>query len=152
MAKSKSKKPLLRARPKRTAKPSAKAKAPVKKVKPAARGAKRPAAKAKVAKAKTARKPSAKSAAARGAKAAKPASAKTKAKPVAGAQAKATSPLAVAKPRPPQIGRDWSKTLFLPKTDFPMKAGLPEREPELLKRWQRVRLYEIGRASWRVRV
>ena len=147
MAKSKSKKPLLRARPKRAAKPSAKAKAPVKKVKPAARGAKRPAAKAKVAKAKTARKPSAKSAAARGAKAAKPASAKTasaktKAKPVAGAQAKATSPLAVAKPRPPQIGRDWSKTLFLPKTDFPMKAGLPEREPELLKRWEWVRLYD----------
>ena len=142
MAKSKSKKPLLRARPKRAAKPSAKAKAPVKKVKPAARGAKRPAAKAKVAKAKTARKPSAKSAAARGAKAAKPASAKTKAKPVAGAQAKATSPLAVAKPRPPQIGRDWSKTLFLPKTDFPMKAGLPEREPELLKRWERLRLYD----------
>jgi isoleucyl-tRNA synthetase len=142
MAKSKSKKPLLRARPKRGAKPSAKAKAPVKKVKPAARGAKRPAAKAKVAKAKTARKPSARSAAARGAKAAKPASAKTKAKPVAGAQAKATSPLAVAKPRPPQIGRDWSKTLFLPKTDFPMKAGLPEREPELLKRWERLRLYD----------
>ena len=44
--------------------------------------------------------------------------------------------------RPPQIGRDWSATLFLPKTDFPMKAGLPEREPELLKRWQRVRLYD----------
>src|SRR6478752_8406143 len=149
MAKSKSKKPLLRARPKRAAKrsASAKAKAPVKKVKPAAKGAKSPAAKAKVAKAKTARKPSAKSAAARGAKAAKPASAKTasaktKAKPVAGAQAKATSPLAVAKPRPPQIGRDWSKTLFLPKTDFPMKAGLPEREPELLKRWERLRLYD----------
>ncbi|MGA7374235.1 MAG: class I tRNA ligase family protein, partial [Methyloceanibacter sp.] len=142
MAKSKSKKPLLRARSKRAAQPSAKAKAPVKKVKPAARGAKRPAAKAKVAKAKTARKPSARSAAARGAKAAKPASAKTKAKPVTGAQAKATSPLAVAKPRPPQIGRDWSKTLFLPKTDFPMKAGLPEREPELLKRWERLRLYD----------
>ena len=144
MAKSKSKKPLLRARPKRAAKrsASAKAKAPVKKVKPAAKGAKSPAAKAKVAKAKTARKPSAKSAAARGAKAAKPASAKTKVKPVAGAQAKATSLLAVAKPRPPQIGRDWSKTLFLPKTDFPMKAGLPEREPELLKRWEWVRLYD----------
>ncbi|HEY9521434.1 MAG TPA: isoleucine--tRNA ligase [Methyloceanibacter sp.] len=45
-------------------------------------------------------------------------------------------------PRPPQIGRDWSATLFLPKTDFPMKAGLPEREPELLKRWARIRLYD----------
>ena len=48
--------------------------------------------------------------------------------------------MAVAKP--PQIGRDWSQTLFLPKTDFPMKAGLPEREPELLKRWARLRLYD----------
>ena len=36
-----------------------------------------------------------------------------------------------------RTGRDWSETLFLPKTDFPMKAGLPEREPELLKRWRR---------------
>jgi isoleucyl-tRNA synthetase len=41
-----------------------------------------------------------------------------------------------------QTGRDWSETLFLPKTDFPMKAGLPEREPELLKRWARLRLYD----------
>ncbi len=44
--------------------------------------------------------------------------------------------------KPPQTGRDWSATLFLPKTDFPMKAGLPKREPELLKRWERLRLYE----------
>jgi isoleucyl-tRNA synthetase len=42
----------------------------------------------------------------------------------------------------PQTGRDWSETLFLPKTDFPMKAGLPEREPELLKRWELLRLYD----------
>jgi len=41
-----------------------------------------------------------------------------------------------------QTGRDWSATLFLPKTDFPMKAGLPEREPELLKRWHEIRLYD----------
>jgi isoleucyl-tRNA synthetase len=44
--------------------------------------------------------------------------------------------------RPPQIGRDWSKTLFLPTTDFPMKAGLPQKEPELLARWQALRLYD----------
>ena len=50
--------------------------------------------------------------------------------------------VAASKPKPPQIGRDWSATLFLPKTDFPMKAGLPEREPELLKRWERLRLYD----------
>ncbi|MGH6802297.1 MAG: class I tRNA ligase family protein, partial [Methyloceanibacter sp.] len=50
-----------------------------------------------------------------------------------------------------QTGRDWSATLFLPKTDFPMKAGLPEREPELLKRWERLGLYERLRAEARGR-
>ena len=29
--------------------------------------------------------------------------------------------------------KDYSKTLFLPQTDFPMRAGLPQREPEILK-------------------
>jgi isoleucyl-tRNA synthetase len=38
--------------------------------------------------------------------------------------------------------KDYSKTLFLPETDFPMRAGLPQREPEILKRWKEVRLYE----------
>ncbi len=36
---------------------------------------------------------------------------------------------------------DYSKTLFLPQTDFPMRAGLPQREPELLKRWAEMDLY-----------
>ena len=35
-------------------------------------------------------------------------------------------------------GRDWSKTLFLPQTDFPMRAGLPDLEPKLLKRWDEI--------------
>jgi isoleucyl-tRNA synthetase len=39
-------------------------------------------------------------------------------------------------------GRDWGKTLFLPKTDFPMKAGLPDLEPRLLARWNEMGLYE----------
>ena len=30
---------------------------------------------------------------------------------------------------------DYKATIFLPKTDFPMKAGLPQREPELLAYW-----------------
>ena len=30
-------------------------------------------------------------------------------------------------------GIDYRETVFLPKTDFPMKAGLPEREPTLLE-------------------
>ena len=38
-------------------------------------------------------------------------------------------------------GRDYRDTLFLPKTDFPMKAGLPVREPEWLERWQKLDLY-----------
>ena len=37
--------------------------------------------------------------------------------------------------------RDWSATLFLPKTSFPMKAGLPRLEPELLHRWASIGLY-----------
>ena len=37
--------------------------------------------------------------------------------------------------------RDWGATLFLPKTDFPMRAGLPQMEPKLLERWQRMNLY-----------
>ena len=32
--------------------------------------------------------------------------------------------------------RDWRDTVFLPKTDFPMKAGLPQKEPAILARWQ----------------
>ena len=39
-------------------------------------------------------------------------------------------------------GRDYSETLFLPKTDFPMRAGLPKREPEILKRWESMQLYK----------
>jgi isoleucyl-tRNA synthetase len=38
--------------------------------------------------------------------------------------------------------RDYSETLFLPKTDFPMRAGLPQKEPEILARWQRLGLYD----------
>lgn len=46
-----------------------------------------------------------------------------------------------------QEGRDYSKTLFLPKTEFPMRAGLPQREPEILKRWEKLGLYKRLRAS-----
>jgi isoleucyl-tRNA synthetase len=45
-----------------------------------------------------------------------------------------------AKEKTPE-GRDWSDTLFLPQTDFPMRAGLPDLEPKLLKRWQETDLY-----------
>ncbi|PKL39252.1 MAG: isoleucine--tRNA ligase [Spirochaetae bacterium HGW-Spirochaetae-1] len=36
---------------------------------------------------------------------------------------------------------DYSKTVNLPTTDFPMKANLPQREPETLKRWEEDKLY-----------
>ncbi|WP_411816618.1 isoleucine--tRNA ligase [Hyphococcus sp. DH-69] len=39
-------------------------------------------------------------------------------------------------------GRDYKDTLFLPKTDFPMRAGLPKREPQWLKRWSEMNLYQ----------
>jgi isoleucyl-tRNA synthetase len=37
--------------------------------------------------------------------------------------------------------RDWKSTLLLPRTSFPMKADLPKREPERLKRWGETNLY-----------
>ncbi|WP_288430092.1 isoleucine--tRNA ligase [uncultured Agrobacterium sp.] len=42
---------------------------------------------------------------------------------------------------------DYSSTLYLPQTDFPMRAGLPQKEPELVKRWQQMDLYKKLRAS-----
>jgi isoleucyl-tRNA synthetase len=36
---------------------------------------------------------------------------------------------------------DYSKTLYLPQTDFPMRAGLPEKEPQIVARWQEMDLY-----------
>jgi isoleucyl-tRNA synthetase len=47
--------------------------------------------------------------------------------------------------------RDYSETLFLPKTDFPMRAGLPQKEPELLARWEKLGLYQRLRAAARGR-
>jgi isoleucyl-tRNA synthetase len=37
--------------------------------------------------------------------------------------------------------RDYRDTVFLPQTDFPMKAGLPEKEPKILARWQEQDIY-----------
>ena len=38
--------------------------------------------------------------------------------------------------------RDYSSTLNLPKTEFPMRAGLPTKEPEIIARWDEIGLYE----------
>ena len=40
------------------------------------------------------------------------------------------------------MSQNYKDTLNLPRTDFPMKANLTAREPELLKMWQETRLYE----------
>jgi isoleucyl-tRNA synthetase len=37
---------------------------------------------------------------------------------------------------------DYSKTLYLPQTDFPMRAGLPEKEPAMVQRWQDMGMYK----------
>ncbi|MCA3633348.1 MAG: isoleucine--tRNA ligase [Methylobacterium sp.] len=43
---------------------------------------------------------------------------------------------------------DYAQTLFLPETPFPMRAGLPQKEPEILKRWAEIDLYaRIRKAS-----
>src|SRR5262250_2591012 len=41
-----------------------------------------------------------------------------------------------------QMGQNYKDTLRLPRTDFPMKANLAEREPELLKKWDESRVYQ----------
>jgi isoleucyl-tRNA synthetase len=130
--------------------PKSKSKA-VAKAKPAkSKAAKPKTVKLKAARPKTAKLKAVKAKAMKSAakpKATKPKSAKSKsAKPKAPkpSKAKAAKPKAKtpAAPLKVQIGRDWSETLFLPKTDFPMKAGLPQREPELLARWAKMRLYD----------
>jgi isoleucyl-tRNA synthetase len=42
---------------------------------------------------------------------------------------------------------DYSTTLFLPQTEFPMRAGLPDREPSWLKRWEELDIYARQRAQ-----
>ena len=37
---------------------------------------------------------------------------------------------------------DYKSTVFLPKTDFPMRAGLAKKEPLILEKWDKIGLYE----------
>ena len=39
------------------------------------------------------------------------------------------------------MSQDYNATLNLPKTEFPMRAGLAKREPEMLKNWQELDVY-----------
>src|SRR3990167_6615384 len=43
------------------------------------------------------------------------------------------------------IMTDYKSTLNLPQTDFPMKANLPQREPETLQKWQAMDIYAAKR-------
>ncbi len=37
---------------------------------------------------------------------------------------------------------DYKDTVFLPKSSFGMRGGLPQREPEMIKRWNKINLWE----------
>src|SRR5204863_8626326 len=43
---------------------------------------------------------------------------------------------------PLAMGQNYKDTLNLPRTEFPMKANLPTREPEMLRNWEETRLYQ----------
>ncbi|GLQ05639.1 isoleucine--tRNA ligase [Sneathiella chinensis] len=45
------------------------------------------------------------------------------------------------------MSTDYKSTLFLPATNFPMKAGLPNKEPGLLERWETMNLFGLQRAQ-----
>jgi len=40
------------------------------------------------------------------------------------------------------VTRDYRSSVFLPRTSFPMRAGLPKREPEILARWEEMGLFD----------
>jgi isoleucyl-tRNA synthetase len=69
--------------------------------------------------------------------------------PADGAKVKAAAGNASAAPVPARKeadsgggAREWRETMFLPVTDFPMKAGLPVLEPRLLERWETLGVYK----------
>ena len=45
------------------------------------------------------------------------------------------------------MAEDYKSTVFLPKTTFPMRAGLPVREPEILAHWRRIEVWRRQRNS-----
>jgi isoleucyl-tRNA synthetase len=54
----------------------------------------------------------------------------------------ASGPATKTLPKAASAPPDYSKSLYLPQTDFPMRAGLPVKEPEILARWQEIGLYQ----------
>ncbi|MEM1037124.1 MAG: isoleucine--tRNA ligase [Pseudomonadota bacterium] len=53
------------------------------------------------------------------------------------------------KPKKPE--NPYKDTLFLPKTDFPMRGGLPKAEPKWIERWDEMGLYERLREDAKAR-
>ncbi len=49
------------------------------------------------------------------------------------------------------MSTDYRSTVFLPRSDFPIKARLPQREPEILERWRRLDIYRRMREAARGR-
>ena len=49
--------------------------------------------------------------------------------------------------KPKAMSTDYKNTVFLPQTEFPMRAGLPQREPETLARWKAMDLYAQSRKA-----
>ena len=43
--------------------------------------------------------------------------------------------------------RDYRETVFLPETPFPMRAGLPQKEPQILAAWAQADLYNAMRKA-----
>ena len=41
-----------------------------------------------------------------------------------------------------KMSQDYNATLNLPKTDFPMRGGLPQSEPKTLERWESEKVYD----------
>ncbi|MFN4241299.1 MAG: isoleucine--tRNA ligase [Erythrobacter cryptus] len=54
-------------------------------------------------------------------------------------------------PQHAKQAKDYRGTVFLPKTDFPMKAGLPQKEPGIAARWEEIGLYRKLREARRGR-
>jgi isoleucyl-tRNA synthetase len=52
-----------------------------------------------------------------------------------------------ATPQHAKNGRDYRETVFLPETPFPMRAGLPQKEPAILARWAQADLYNAMRKA-----
>jgi isoleucyl-tRNA synthetase len=67
----------------------------------------------------------------------------------AGPASAAKEPAETDQPKPAMSKpeRDYSETLFLPQTDFPMRAGLPAKEPQILARWEKTKLWPQLRAA-----